>query len=111
MVGVNGGKFPAIRKHLDENIGAVFKDMDLSLGIPHARFISLLKHVCFPDLTAFQKKEMLTRRLVRSSVCSNLASSDYTLPDKAAIDKLSPGDAVIIFTPDSLCEPLFRHSV
>ncbi|KAG5654746.1 hypothetical protein H0H81_003754 [Sphagnurus paluster] len=30
MVGVNGGKFPAIRKHLAENIGGAYKDMDLS---------------------------------------------------------------------------------
>ena len=30
MVGVNGGKFPAIRKHLQENIGNVYKDMDVS---------------------------------------------------------------------------------
>ena len=30
MVGVNGGKFPAIRQHLADNIGAVYKDMDLS---------------------------------------------------------------------------------
>jgi hypothetical protein len=30
MVGVNGGKFPAIREHLSENIGGVYKDMDLT---------------------------------------------------------------------------------
>ena len=30
MVGVNGSKFPAIRKHLQENIGNVYKDMDTS---------------------------------------------------------------------------------
>ncbi|KAF8922382.1 D-galacturonic acid reductase [Mucidula mucida] len=30
MVGVSGGKFPAIRQHLDENIGGVYKDMDLT---------------------------------------------------------------------------------
>lgn len=30
MVGVSGGKFPAIRKHLQENIGNVYKDMDVS---------------------------------------------------------------------------------
>ncbi|KAK7064477.1 hypothetical protein R3P38DRAFT_2824770 [Favolaschia claudopus] len=30
MVGVNGGKFPAIRAHLEDNIGKVYKDMDLS---------------------------------------------------------------------------------
>ena len=30
MVGVSGGKFPAIRKHLQENIANVYKDMDVS---------------------------------------------------------------------------------
>jgi len=30
MVGVNGGKFPAIRQHLAENIAGVYKDMDTS---------------------------------------------------------------------------------
>lgn len=30
MVGVSGGKFPAIRNHLQENIGNVYKDMDVS---------------------------------------------------------------------------------
>lgn len=30
MVGVNGDKFPAIRQHLQENIGNVYKDMDTS---------------------------------------------------------------------------------
>lgn len=30
MVGVNGGKFPAIREHLHQNIGGVYKDMDLA---------------------------------------------------------------------------------
>ncbi|KAF8328129.1 NAD(P)-binding protein [Cantharellus anzutake] len=29
MVGVNGSKFPAIREHLNENIGKVYKDMNL----------------------------------------------------------------------------------
>lgn len=30
MVGVNGGKFPQIREHLDANIAQVYKDMDVS---------------------------------------------------------------------------------
>jgi D-galacturonate reductase len=28
MVGVSGSKFPAIRQHLDQNIGGAYKDMD-----------------------------------------------------------------------------------
>ena len=29
MAGVSGGKFPAIRQHLQENIAHVYKDMDI----------------------------------------------------------------------------------
>ncbi|CAE6504825.1 unnamed protein product [Rhizoctonia solani] len=32
MVGVSGGKFPAIRQHLDEKIGQVYKDLDLTFS-------------------------------------------------------------------------------
>jgi hypothetical protein len=65
MVGTNGSKFPAIRKHLDENIGKVYKDMDTSF-------------VAFPEE-------------------GKIDAEAY----KTAIDKMSPGDAVIVFTPDS----------
>jgi len=30
MVGTNGKKFPAIRQHFEDNIAAVYKDMDIS---------------------------------------------------------------------------------
>ncbi|KAH9982527.1 hypothetical protein BGW80DRAFT_30204 [Lactifluus volemus] len=30
MVGVNGNKFPAIRAYLQENVGQVYKDLDIS---------------------------------------------------------------------------------
>ncbi|KAF5382965.1 hypothetical protein D9757_006381 [Collybiopsis confluens] len=64
MAGVNGAKFPAIREHLDQNIGGVYKDMDLSFDeFPKAGKV---------DPEAY----------------------------KEAIDKMSKGDAVIIFTPD-----------
>jgi hypothetical protein len=33
MVGVSGRKFPQIRQHLTDNIGAVYKDMDTSCVI------------------------------------------------------------------------------
>ena len=32
MVGVSGGKFPAIRQHLQSNIAEVYKDMDITYG-------------------------------------------------------------------------------
>ncbi|KAF9452606.1 NAD(P)-binding protein [Macrolepiota fuliginosa MF-IS2] len=65
MVGVNGKKFPAIRQHLEQNIGQVYKGLDL-------------------EFDEFPKN-------------GNVDPEAY----KEAIDKLSPGDAVIIFTPDS----------
>ncbi|EPQ60871.1 NAD P-binding protein [Gloeophyllum trabeum ATCC 11539] len=65
MVGVNGGKFPAIRQHLQENIAGVYKDMDVSFD-------------AFPE-----------------------EGKVDPLAYKTAIDKLSKGDAVIIFTPDN----------
>lgn len=42
MVGVNGGKFPAIREHLQANIAGAYKDMDITCGIPssHLRSVS-----------------------------------------------------------------------
>ncbi|KAF7310663.1 GFO-IDH-MocA domain-containing protein [Mycena chlorophos] len=75
MVGVNGGKFPAIRQHLAENIGAVYKDMDLSFDeYPEAGKV---------DADAY----------------------------KTAIDKLAPGSAVIIFTPDPTHYPIALYAI
>ncbi|KAG2023293.1 D-galacturonic acid reductase [Coprinopsis cinerea AmutBmut pab1-1] len=65
MVGVNGGKFPAIRQHLAQNIGGVYKDMDLTFD-------------------EFPKE-------------GKVDPEAY----KEAIDKLKPGDAIIVFTPDN----------
>lgn len=36
MVGVNGKKFPDIRQHLDQNIGQVYRDMDLTYDNSHS---------------------------------------------------------------------------
>ncbi|KAH8120139.1 NAD-binding protein [Phellopilus nigrolimitatus] len=75
MVGVNGSKFPAVRQHLQENIGNVYKDMDTSF-------------VAYPD-------------------------EGKTDPEayKSAIDALKPGDAVIIFTPDSTHYPISLYAL
>ncbi|TFY80285.1 hypothetical protein EWM64_g3729 [Hericium alpestre] len=75
MVGVNGGKFPAIRQHLQENIANVYKDLDISFD-------------AFPGENQVDPEAY-----------------------KAAIDKLSPGDAVIIFTPDSTHYPIARYAI
>ncbi len=41
MVGVSGGKFPAIRQHLDENIGGVYKDMDLTYALTYIQVFAV----------------------------------------------------------------------
>jgi D-galacturonate reductase len=103
MVGVNGGKFPAIRKHLDENIGAVYKDMDLSSAVSYVHSTILLIHTFrfdgFPEIGKIDPEACST------IFCSDLTSPHSTFPDKAAIDRLSPGDAIVIFTPDSMYTP------
>ncbi|KAF7975795.1 hypothetical protein HWV62_8625 [Athelia sp. TMB] len=75
MVGVNGGKFPAIREHLADKIGGAYKDMDLSFD-------------------EFPKD-------------GKVDPESY----KEAIEKLSPGDAVIVFTPDSTHFPISLYAI
>ncbi|KAF7306669.1 GFO-IDH-MocA domain-containing protein [Mycena indigotica] len=75
MVGVNGGKFPAIRQHLAENIGGVYKDMDLS----------------FEEYPEGGKVDPEAYKL--------------------AIEKLAPGSAVIIFTPDPTHYPIALYAI
>ncbi|VDB99817.1 unnamed protein product [Peniophora sp. CBMAI 1063] len=75
MAAVTGSKYPAIREHLQENIGNVYKGMDTSFD-------------SFPD-------------------------NDKVDPEsyKTAIDKMSPGEAVIIFTPDSTHYPIAKYAL
>ncbi|GBE78386.1 NAD(P)-binding protein [Sparassis crispa] len=75
MVGVSGAKFPAIKKHFEENIAGVYKDMDVSFE-------------SFPK-----------------------ADNYNPVAYKEAIDKLSPGDAVIIFTPDNTHYPIALYAI
>ncbi|OBZ79981.1 putative oxidoreductase YdgJ [Grifola frondosa] len=75
MVGVTGSKFPAIRKHLQENIAEVYKDMDISFD-------------AFPEGNAVNTEAY-----------------------KDAINRLSPGDAVIIFTPDNTHFPIALYAI
>ncbi|KAJ3758374.1 hypothetical protein EV360DRAFT_83117 [Lentinula raphanica] len=79
MAGVNGGKFPAIREHLSQNIGGVYKDMDLTFDE-------------FP----------------KGGKVDPEALGDV---DKEAIDKMSKGDAVIIFTPDPMHYAISMYAI
>lgn len=80
MVGVNGRKFPAIREHLAQNIAKVYKDMDVTFDeFPKGGHVD--PDACKPvDLTTF--------------------NGIHSVQDKLAIDQMSPGDAIIVFTPD-----------
>ncbi|KAI9810474.1 MAG: hypothetical protein M1827_006250 [Pycnora praestabilis] len=75
MVGTSGGKFPAIRQHLDKNISQVYNGMDVSFK-------------SYPE-------------------------GDKRDPDayKTAIDALSPGSAITIFTPDTTHYPIALYAI
>jgi D-galacturonate reductase len=75
MVGVNGGKFPAIRQHLAENIGNVYNGLDTSFD-------------------AFPEQNMVDPEAY-----------------KTAIDKMSAGDAVVIFTPDNTHHAISLYAI
>ncbi|KAF4582165.1 putative NAD binding Rossmann fold oxidoreductase [Ophiocordyceps camponoti-floridani] len=75
MVGVDGGKFPAIREHLDRNIRKVYNNLDTS----------------FDSFPADDQRD----------------PSAY----KKAIDSLSPGDAITIFTPDPTHLPIAIYAI
>lgn len=62
MVGVNGGKFPAIRQHLNENIGGVYKDMDLTYVTP--KYTGTLRLNRCIDSMNFRKKGRSMLKLV-----------------------------------------------
>lgn len=65
MVGVNGGKFPAIREHLDKNIGGVYKDMNLTWVALSSGEIADI-HVSSLASRNTPRKARLTRKLVSS---------------------------------------------
>ena len=67
MVGVNGGKLPAIRKHLAENIGGVYKDMDLS-WVKEYDIMTATHDVFLSASRSSRSKGRLTPRLVSTSV-------------------------------------------
>lgn len=101
MVGTNGGKFPAIRQHLVENIGKVYKDMDTTYD-RHASPSSneLNTPLFFAALMHSPKATSSIPKLVSTQLLRHPSHSQSRI-DKDAINKLSPGDAVVIFTPDS----------
>jgi len=96
MVGVNGRRFPAIRRHFEENIAKVYKDMDV-------RSVSSLLWIW----------ETLKDYLGTAASFTNYPEEGETNTEayEKAIDALSPGDAVIIFTPDSTHAPIAEYAL
>jgi hypothetical protein len=58
------------------------------------------------DSIASQVIRTQIRRLVRLNCVVESPYHLHRFTDKVAIDKLNPGDAVVIFTPDSKCFPV-----
>jgi hypothetical protein len=104
MVGVNGSKFPAIRAHLEQNIAQVYKDLDISYVATHLEVRQVVETFLSVSMVS-QETTRRTQKPVRQSCLAEALNHSYPyLPiDKVAIDKFNPGDAVVIFTPDSKC--------
>ena len=110
MVGVNGNKFPEIRAHLQHNIAHVYKDLDVSYVVECscAYGDSMLLRSFLPVSIASRGIRRQIQKPVRPSRVLEPFDHPHCCIDKAAIDKLNPGDAVVIFTPDSKCLVLAR---
>jgi D-galacturonate reductase len=107
MVGVNGNKFPEIRAHLQHNIAQVYKDLDVSYVVWfRANSDDMVLGPFLSDSIASQETRTQIRRLVRPNCDMGSPYYLHRFIDKVAIDKLNPGDAVVIFTPDSKCFPV-----
>jgi hypothetical protein len=103
MVGVNGNKFPEIRAHLEHNIAQVYKDLDVSYAdCSYANGHGMLLESFLPVSIASRETRRQIQKPVRpSGILKVVLPSSLFAIDKVAIDKLNPGDAVVIFTPDS----------
>ncbi|KAF9511681.1 hypothetical protein BS47DRAFT_1372984 [Hydnum rufescens UP504] len=98
MVGVNGSKFPAIREHLEDKIGKVYKDLDLT-------YVFYPRDPPLPPLLGSWLSSR--SRFTQYPEVGKVDPEAY----KTAIDALKPGDAVIIFTPDSTHYPIALYAL
>src|SRR5258708_35012221 len=98
MVGVNGNKFPEIRAHLQHNIAQVYKDLDVSyVECSCAYGDSMLLESFLPASIASREIRRQIQRPVRPNCVLESFDHTHCCIDKVAIDKLNPGDAVVIF--------------
>lgn len=111
MVGVNGNKFPEIRAHLQHNIAQVYRDLDVSYVVCScANGESMLLESFLPVSIASRETRKQIQKPVRPSCVLETFYHPHFPVDKVAIDRLNPGDAVVIFTPDSECLVHVRKS-
>jgi hypothetical protein len=111
MVGVNGNKFPEIRAHLQHNIAQVYKDIDVSYVVCScANGDSMVLEPFLPVSIASREIRRQIQKHVRQSCALGSFYHPHCCIDKVAIDKFNPGDAVVIFTPDSKCLVQVRKS-
>jgi hypothetical protein len=104
MVGVSGNKFPEIRAHLQHNIAEVYKDLDVSYVVCScANGDSMVLETFLPVSIASREIRRQIQKPVRPSCALVSLYHLHCRIDKVAIDKLNPGNAVVIFTPDSKC--------
>jgi hypothetical protein len=104
MVGVNGNKFPEIRAHLQHNIAQVYKDLDVSYVVCSCAYgDSMVLKTFLPVSIASRGMRRQIQKPVRPSRALESFYHPHCCIDKVAIDKFNPGDAVVIFTPDSKC--------
>lgn len=104
MVGVNGNKFPEIRAHLQHNIAQVYKNLDVSYVVCScANGDSMVFEPFLPVSIASRAIRRQIQKPVRQSCVLESFFRPHCCIDKASIDKFNPGDAVVIFTPDSKC--------
>ena len=107
MVGTSGSKYPAIRKSLPR-----------PLVTPRFCPIALQSYLNQYLHTNFTQGEHLTKNITK--VYNNLDTSFDSYPAndvkdpsayKTAIDALSPGDAITIFTPDTTHYPIALYAI
>ena len=113
MVGVNGKKFPDIRAHLEKNIAGVYKNLDVSWVIL-LYLIQTYLYIPFSSFEEFPKDglfdpEACTYPALPFVHCKSNIIFKKSI-DKIAINKMEPGEAVIIFTPDSKYTDYFIFS-
>ena len=108
MVGTSGGKFPAIRQHLQLNIGNAYNGLGM-LALP----LVLPLNACNTDVSARTFPDDSVERDPLACLCPSTCgrSPINASTDKAALDSMQPGDIVTIFTPDDTHFDIAKYAI